>query len=459
VTATAGERSGFDRRLVLPMVLGSVLNPVNSSIIAVSLVPIGRAFDAPPSETAWLVSALYLATAVGQPLVGRLVDVLGPRLLYVTGTALVGVAGVLGLLAQDLWMLVVARVVLGLGTCAGYPSAMFLVRREADRTGQDSPAGILTLLSVANQTIAVVGPTLGGFLIGVAGWRSTFAVNVPLSLACLLLARRLPGRAEVATSADRRFDLLGVVLFATGLGSLMFFLLELRVSTLGLLAAALVLLGLFGWVELRAGSPFIDLAGLRGNRPLAATYARTFLTMTVSYAFLYGYTQWLQDGRGLSPGQAGLVLVPMFASAIGVSLLTGRRAAVRGKLYVGSAVQLGVALLLLTFTAGTPVWVLVAAALCLGVPQGLLNLANQNAAYFQSDPERVASSAGLLRTFGYLGAIASGAATGLLLGASAGSDGLHRLAWFVVGAAVLVLGLVVADRSLGRVVEEQGAAA
>jgi len=54
----------FDRRLVAPMVLGSVLNPVNSSMLAVALVPIGLALGAPPSATIWLVSALYLATAV-----------------------------------------------------------------------------------------------------------------------------------------------------------------------------------------------------------------------------------------------------------------------------------------------------------------------------------------------------------------------------------------------------------
>ena len=81
------------------MILGSMLNPINSSMIAVSLVPIGIAFGAPPSQTAWLVSALYLATAVGQPVVGRLVDIYGPRRLYLVGTALVGVAGVLGALA------------------------------------------------------------------------------------------------------------------------------------------------------------------------------------------------------------------------------------------------------------------------------------------------------------------------------------------------------------------------
>src|SRR5690349_23023752 len=93
---------GFDRRLVAPMVLGSVLNPVNSSIIAVSLVPIGRDLGAAPAETAWLISSLYIATAIGQPVVGRLVDRFGPRPPYLVGTAMVGLAGVLGMFAPGL---------------------------------------------------------------------------------------------------------------------------------------------------------------------------------------------------------------------------------------------------------------------------------------------------------------------------------------------------------------------
>lgn len=92
-TGTADARTGFDRRLLPVMVLGAILNPINSSIVAVALVPIGRALDAPASQTAWLVSGLYLATAVGQPVVGRLVDVLGPRRLSLAGAVLSGSAG------------------------------------------------------------------------------------------------------------------------------------------------------------------------------------------------------------------------------------------------------------------------------------------------------------------------------------------------------------------------------
>jgi MFS family permease len=229
--------TGFDRRLIAPMVLGAVLNPVNSSMIAVALVPIGVAFHALPAQTAWLVSALYLATATGQPVVGRLVDRYGPRRLYLIGTALVGVAGTLGLLAPSLGALVAARVLLGLGTCAGYPAAMYLIRSEAKRTGVDSPGGVLTALAVSAQTIAVVGPTLGGLLIGAGGWRTIFAVNIPLAVACLVLgALRLP--RDAAPEGPRSpLDYLGITLFAGTLTALMVFLMSPSVRHLWLVLA------------------------------------------------------------------------------------------------------------------------------------------------------------------------------------------------------------------------------
>ncbi len=448
----AGSGTGFDRRLVAPMVLGSVLNPVNSSIIAVSLVPIGRDLGASPAETAWLVSGLYLATAVGQPVVGRLVDVLGPRRLYLAGSALVGLAGLLGLLAQDLGTLVAARVLLGIGTCAGHPSSMYLIRSEARRTGRASPAGILTVLSVANQTFAVLGPPLGGLLIGVAGWRSTFAVNIPLSLACLWLgARRLPHHQRIADGPRTRLDPLGAALFGGFLVCAMLVLIERDPDLWPLLVVAAAAAIAFVGVELRVAEPFVDLRLLLGNPALVATYARTLLTATVTYVFLFGYTQWLQDGRGLAAGEAGLLIIPTFLVAIAVAAVTGRGRRVRARLVTGGLVQVAVCVPLLVLGDDVPVLALVGLAVLVGVPQGLLNLANQHTLYDQAEPARLASSAGLQRTSMYVGALLAAAAVGAVLDDGATTAGMRTLGWYALVLAAVALVITVADRSLGRV--------
>ncbi|MEU0448808.1 MFS transporter [Streptomyces tendae] len=466
------DKPGFDRRLLPPMLLGSVLNPINSTIIAVALVPIGRALGAPASQTAWLVSALYLATSLGQPVVGRLIDVFGPRRLFLLSTGLVGVAGVVGALAPDLGVLIGARVLLGFGTCAGYPAAMALVRSEAERTGRDSPGGVLTALAVANQTIAVVGPLLGGLLIAVGGWRTTFALNVPLAVAAVLLGLlRLPKaspkadpeaepEAEPTTrptggttrrgNLAARLDLPGMGLFAAMLVSLLLFLMNLHLRDWYLLALAAAAGAAFAVRELRAATPFIDLRVLGGNIPLLATYGRALVAYVVAYSFLYGFTQWTEEGFGLTPFHAGLAQIPMFLLAIGVSIVSGRSTSVRGKLLLGAVGQIVACLVILMLGGDSPLWMLLLVALIFGVPQGLNNLALQNSVYFQADPERTASSAGLLRTFAYIGSMVASSATAASFGQHADTGGLHRLAWVMLGAGVLYLLLTLFDRTLGR---------
>jgi sugar phosphate permease len=101
--------------------------------------------------------------------------------------------------------------------------------------------------------------------------------------------------------------------------------------------------------------------------------------------------------------------------------------------------------------AGTPMWILIIAMVVLGIPQGLNNLAIQNTLYAQADPERIASSAGLLRTCMYIGGITASVIYGNVYGDRASTQGLHVLGWVVVGIAVVFLAITVSDRSLRSV--------
>lgn len=145
-----------------------------------------------------------------------------------------------------------------------------------------------------------------------------------------------------------------------------------------------------------------------------------------------------------------MVLLPVFGIGIAVSALTGRSTAVRGKLVIGALAQALVCALLLTLDAASPIWLIVVVAAVLGVPQGLVNLANQNALYQQADPERIGASAGLLRTFFYLGAIVASAASGGFLADRADTGGMHHLAAFLVAVAAVFVVVTLVDRSLAR---------
>lgn len=446
---------GFGPRFVAAVAVGSTLNPINSSIIAIALVSIGRHFAVGADATTWLVAALYLATAVGQPTMGKLADRLGPRRVYLTGLTLLAAGGLLGFFGVSLGMLVVARVVIGLGTSAAYPAAMAMVRRQSERLERQAPGSVLGALAIAAQSTMAVGPPLGGLLIALGGWRWTFLVNVPLAAVGVALALRwLPRdapRGDRGRGAWRALDPPGLALFVAALASLLFFLMGLATPQWWLLAAAVVLLAALAWWELRARLPFIDVRMLARNRPLTATYLRYTVVSLATYSFVYGWTQWLEQVAGLSPAASGLLLMPSFVVAATVSTVTTRRRHGRGPLLLGATVLVVGSGCLLFLTAGTPLWALVGVSVIFGVQNSLNFVGNQAAMYAQAPDDQIGTAAGLLRTAQYLGAILSASLISITYGERATSAGLHGLATVLsIVAAVLLILLLLSGRNLGR---------
>lgn len=442
----------FGPRFVSPLLIGTLLNPINSAMIATALVPIGRALHAGPASTAWLVAGLYVAAAVGQPAMGRIAELHGPRKVSLTGLVLVLVAGLTGAFASGLGWLVTARVLLGVGTSAAYPAAMTMIRARAGRAGIATPSRVLGVIAITSQVSAAVGPALGGLLIALSGWRSIFLVNVPLALAGLVLTLLwLPADREgwVASRGGRSFDPAGIALFAAGLTVLLLFLMRLRPHPpYLLLAAAVVIFAVLVWWETHRAEPFIDVRVIARNRALAATYLRYAVTWVVIYCMMYGFSQWLEEGRGLDPGTTGLVTLPMPVVGALAAAVVSRRGRVRGPMLAGTAAMITGMLALLALHAATPIAMLLAVTALLGLPQGLNPVSNQVALYRQAPPDRTGSAAGLLRTSQYLGAILQSSLIGLLYGERADDGALHRLAPVLAGMAGVLFLITVMDRSL-----------
>ncbi|MFZ3554412.1 MFS transporter [Streptomyces sp. BH055] len=437
-------------------------------MISTALVAIGHDFGIGAADTAWLISVLYLASAVAQPVLGKLADTLGPRRVFLAGLVVVCVSGVVGALAPAFGWLIVSRLLLGIGTSAAYPAAMAVLRDEGRRVGRRPPRPVMARLSFAALGSAAVGPTLGGLLVMVVGWRGIFAVNVPVAAiafaAALLWIPRDPlpsSRLRSSRGDPLRFtdgepaprptlDPLGIGLFTTALTVLVFFLLDLSDPMWWLLAPFVALTGVLVWWQLRSRAPFIDVRMLAGNGPLARTYLRHGLSYLLIYCVMYGFTQWLEEARGFSSGHTGLLMLPMSLTALVCSLLGARTKGIRAPLITACVLLTAGAGLLVFLDGDTPLALLLLAGACFGIPQGFVGTCNQAAVQEHAPAADIGSAAGLQRTAQYIGAITASSLIALAYGQRASDSGLHLMAGVSVVLGVLLVVLTVTDRALRR---------
>jgi MFS family permease len=435
--------------------MGSALNPVNSSVIATALVYIAGSMHVSVGRTAILISSLYLASAIAQPTAGRLAEEFGPRRVFLVGIVVVLAGGIVGGLAENLPTLVLARILIGVGTSAGYPSAMLLIRRRATALGLTSPPGaVLGGLAVTSAVTLAVGPAIGGLLIGWFDWRAAFLINVPVAILAFTMALRwiakdadrLGGRSARELAA--RIDLPGVVAFAVAITALLVFLISLPALDWVALSGALVAGAGLVVIELRARNPFVDIRLLASNGALTRTYVRYCLTLLGIYVVLYGLTQWIEAGRGLSAYQAGLALIPMGLLSAITARVVSRSATLRPSLIVSAIALIVGAADTLFLTSRSPLIAIIGVTALFGLVAGFGNVTNQAALYRESPPEKVGTAAGLLRTFGYVGSIAAATITGIAFRVRVDDGGLHRIAATLVGIGIIVLLMTVLDGRL-----------
>jgi MFS family permease len=444
----------FSWRFVTPLLLSATLNPINTSLIATALVPIAHALNVPVGRTAILVSALYLASSIAQPTAGKLAEPFGPRRVLMGGVLLVVLGGIVGGVGQDIPTVTVGRVLIGIGTSAGYPTAMVIIRRRAIWAGLSAPpGGVLGALSIASSVTIAAGPPIGGVLVAVLGWRTSFLINIPIAIVTLLLAmtwvpKDAPLQRRPLTEIASRIDVNGVVLFAGTMSAGLVFLLSLpKPHSIALAVAVALCVALIVW-ELRTATPFIDMRVLITNPALTRTYIRGAFTLLSFYTVVYGLTQWLEAARGLSPEEAGLMLLPMGIVAAIVSRPISARNLVRGPLVVGAASLVLASAVIPLFTTETTLVALVGFTLLFAITLGTTVVANQIALYIQAPAEHVGTAAGLSRTFGYVGSIASSTVTGIVFSHGVTDSGLHLVGRILGGVSVVLLALTVLDRTL-----------
>lgn len=310
------------RRLLLLVSAVAFLDFVDASITNVALPHMQTALGFSAQGLQWVPSA-YLLTYGGFMLLGgRLADLLGRRDVLLAGTALVGLASLVGGLAQGPGLFVAARLAQGVGAALMLPAALSTLTTTFTRP-KDRHAALGVWGAVAGLASAA-GILLGGVLTDGPGWRWVMFVN-PLAVALVIPAALalLPRDRPAARSA--RFDVLGSGLVTGGMLLLVYALVKApdqgwgATSTLLQLTGAAALLLGFVAVERLSSDPILplDLFRVRG---LAAANLTGLIGFAGMLSMFYFLTLYLQNVLGYSPIAAGAAYLPL---TVGVGVSSG----------------------------------------------------------------------------------------------------------------------------------------
>jgi len=291
------------------LLLASLLASLGTSSINVALPSLAQDFNAPLQEAQWVLLSYLLAVTALVISAGRLGDSIGPRRLLLTGLALFSVASLACALAPSLAVLCFARALQGLAGAILLALPLAMAGGLSTRIGIGSTLGLIGSMSALGTAM---GPSLGGLLLSLSGWRAIFLVNVPLGLAALALALLyLKPDGGAKAPLRRHWDISGSLLLV----------LSLLCYTLGLSlgkghfgkANCLLLLGsllgsvLFVQVERRSSQPLVDLDSL-GDSSLRSSLLLSLVVSAVLMASLVLGPFYLSLALQLSPAQSGLLL-------------------------------------------------------------------------------------------------------------------------------------------------------
>lgn len=446
-----GGSNPFTLWLVMPLLLVTILNPLNSAMLSTALVPIGQAFPGQEEIGGWLVASLYLTAAIAQPVLGSFADRFGARRTLGWATVVLGIGGIAGIVAQDMATLIASRVLIGFGTSSAYPCAVAIIRQRAHQADIEPPARILGWLAAASSVAVAIGPPLGGVVTEWLGWRGVFAINLPLAVIAFVAIWFAVPAHDPAKHGGIRIDWAGIALFTGFMTALVFFLMHLttRFDAVAL-ALGLAGLGIFIVVERRQAKPFVDVGLIRANLPLTLTYGNHIAFNFVNYCFFYAIPQWSQATLGLSLTASGLMLMPVaVASFVGALLPTRGRSGCAIEILGAVVLVCNAASLFLLSVHPSELGIL-ALSFGFGVSFGILNMSNQQRLLDYAPLDQSGSAAGLLRTSAYIGAMLSAPLVAYLMSNGAQADALKVLAMATLPVSLVPLTTVFADIYRGR---------
>jgi EmrB/QacA subfamily drug resistance transporter len=298
------------RWLVVAAALGSGVAFLDGSVVNVALPAIGREVGGGFSVLQWVLDGYLLSLSALLLLGGALGDRYGRRLVFQVGLVLFTVASLGCGLAPTGGVLILARLVQGVGGALLIPGSLALIDASIRRQDRGRAIGAWAGLS---GVASALGPFLGGWLVDSASWRWVFFINVPLAAAALVVTvRHVPESRD--TTATGRVDIAGAGSVTLGLGGIIFALIEMPVRgwtplTVTALVVGALALAAFPLIEHRQRAPLIPLSLFRSAQFTGANLV-TLVVYTALGGALFLVALQLQQSMGYTALAAGLAFLP-----------------------------------------------------------------------------------------------------------------------------------------------------
>ncbi len=298
---------------------------LDNTVVNVALPSIQRDLGASLSSLEWAVNAYTLSFGVLLVTGGRLGDIFGRRKAFLAGVTIFALSSATAGLAQDTTMLIVSRVVQGVGGALMMPATLSIVTNAFEPSERGKAIG--TWAGVSALALAI-GPVVGGLLTEHVSWRAIFYLNIPVA-AGAIAATIFAVRESRDESVGREIDYLGVGAITVGLTSLVLALIEANswgwgsARIIGLLALSVIALVGFVFIERRVPAPIVELP-LFASRNFVGTNVVALVVTFAMMAQFFFVTLYIQDVLGYSPVETGLRFLPSTLMIVLIAPIAGR---------------------------------------------------------------------------------------------------------------------------------------
>ncbi len=365
--------------VLLVSVLSVLFTGIMVSSVNIALPSIGREFEIDAVVLGLIPTAYFLPPAILVVPFGRAADIYGRKKVFASGILLYSLASLLSSISPSAEVLISFRVLQGVGGAMIFGTSVAILTSAFPPNERGKALGFNVAAVYSGLTL---GPFIGGFLTQNFGWRSVFFVNVPIG-AVIIAIVALKMKTEWAEAKGERLDYPGSVIYGLTLASIMYGFTLLPAQTgIWLLAAGIPGLIVYVKWQGRVQNPILNLKLFRNNRVFALSHVAALIHYGSTFATNFLMSLYLQYIKGLSPQTAGLLLIAQPATMAIVSPFSGRLSD-RIEPRVVSSIGMGLTatglFLFSLLGENTPLELVIANLLLLGVGVGLFSSPNSNA--------------------------------------------------------------------------------